>query len=291
MNSKAYLSKFFVESKDLNQIKKIGEKILPEMTKILDEFYSWLRSVPEFGHYFQSEEHIGRIKNMQQVHWEDFWNATVNDSYIANRKKVGHTHARIGLPLDLYYSSVVVFNNLFEKAFIRLGLADFETLSAYTKLVSMDVAIVVDTYNAMVRQAMKAQSDALMEMSTPVAQLWKGILMLPIVGIIDSKRAQDIMNAMLHKIMDTQSKAFILDISGVAVVDTAVANHLIKITKASRLMGCLCTISGVSPAVSQTIVELGIHTEEINTTGNMKDALSQAFKLTGVSIHKNKKKK
>jgi rsbT co-antagonist protein RsbR len=115
--------------------------------------------------------------------------------------------------------------------------------------------------------------------------------MLPVVGIIDSKRAQDIMNAMLHKIMETQSKAFILDISGVAVVDTAVANHLIKITKASRLMGCLCTISGVSPAVSQTIVELGIHTEEINTTGNMKDALSQAFKLTGVSIHKNKKKK
>lgn len=128
------------------------------------------------------------------------------------------------------------------------------------------------------------QEVLLMELSTPVTQLWDGILLLPLVGIIDSKRAHDIMNAMLNKIADTQSKIFILDISGVSIMDTSVANYIIKITKATKLMGCTCFISGVSGAVAQTIVELGIQIEDIETTGNMQDALRNAFNLTGTQI-------
>ena len=121
-------------------------------------------------------------------------------------------------------------------------------------------------------------------MSTPVTAIWRDILLLPIVGVVDSRRAQEIMSAMLAKISDTQSKAIILDISGVAVVDTAVANHLIKITKATKLMGCECTISGVSPAIAQTVVELGIDVGEIQTTANLRDALGMAFDRVGASL-------
>lgn len=92
------------------------------------------------------------------------------------------------------------------------------------------------------------------------------------------------MTTMLNKITETQAKVFILDISGVGVVDTAVANHLIKMTKAAKLMGCLCTISGLSPAVAQTIVELGVQIDEVNTTATMKDALKNAFGLVGTNI-------
>ena len=114
-------------------------------------------------------------------------------------------------------------------------------------------------------------------MSTPVTQIWAGILLLPIVGIIDSKRARDVMNATLAKIADSQAKIFILDISGVGVVDTAVANHLIKISRATRLMGCECIISGVSPSIATTIVDLGIEVGDVKTTATMKDALADAF--------------
>ncbi len=92
------------------------------------------------------------------------------------------------------------------------------------------------------------------------------------------------MNATLAKIAETQARIFILDISGVGVVDTAVANNLIKITRATRLMGCECTISGVSPAIAQTIVDLGIDVGRIKTTANMKDALSDAFHRVGMEI-------
>ncbi len=134
-----------------------------------------------------------------------------------------------------------------------------------------------------IKQLME-QQHMLNSISTPVTKLWDGILFLPLVGIIDSKRAQNLMEAILENISSTQSKVFILDISGIAVVDTAVANHLIKITKAAKLMGCLCIVSGISGAVAQTIVELGIQVDEITTTGTMKDALNQALKLTGANV-------
>lgn len=142
------------------------------------------------------------------------------------------------------------------------------------------------SYNEIVNDTIKEQNDALMEMSTPVTQLWNGILFLPLVGIIDSKRAQDVMTAMLDKISETQAKVFILDISGIGVLDTAVANYLIKITKATRLMGSVCIISGISGAVAQTIVELGIQIDEVETTGSMQDAVDKAFRLTGAEVVK-----
>jgi rsbT co-antagonist protein RsbR len=125
---------------------------------------------------------------------------------------------------------------------------------------------------------------SLMEMSTPVTQVWDKLLLLPLVGIIDTKRARDIMSAMLSEISETRARVFILDISGVGVVDTAVANHLIQITKATSLMGCECIVSGVSPAIAQTIVELGIDVGSVQTTATMQDALVGAFRHLGAEI-------
>jgi methyl-accepting chemotaxis protein len=139
-----------------------------------------------------------------------------------------------------------------------------------------------------ITREVEARSIALLEMSTPVTAIWRDILMLPVVGIIDSGRAQNIMNAMLTAIAETQSRVIIMDISGVAVVDTAVANHLIKITKATKLMGCECTISGVSAAIAQTMVELGIEVGDVRTTATLKDALVEAFRSTGAEIRESR---
>jgi len=121
------------------------------------------------------------------------------------------------------------------------------------------------------------RSIALLEMSTPVTKIWDGVLFAPIVGIIDSKRSVDIMNKALSSISDTRAKTLLLDIGGVAVVDTAVANHLIKIAKAAVLMGCNTIISGISPAIAQTIVELGIDLGSIQTTSTIESALRDSI--------------
>jgi rsbT co-antagonist protein RsbR len=123
-------------------------------------------------------------------------------------------------------------------------------------------------------------------MSTPVATLWDDILMLPIVGLIDSKRANDIMTSALRRISETRAKVFIMDISGVSVIDTAVANHLIQVTRATRLMGCQSLLSGVSPAIAQTMVELGIDVGSVQTKTTLRDALEDAFRNVGVMVQR-----
>jgi methyl-accepting chemotaxis protein len=119
------------------------------------------------------------------------------------------------------------------------------------------------------------RSLALLEMATPVTKIWDGVLFAPIVGIIDSKRAVDIMEKTLSSIAENRAGTLVIDISGVAVVDTAVANHLIKITKAAVLMGCQSVISGISPAIAQTITELGVELGSVRTTSTIESALQK----------------
>jgi methyl-accepting chemotaxis protein len=125
------------------------------------------------------------------------------------------------------------------------------------------------------------RSLALLEMSTPVTKIWDGVLFAGIVGIVDSKRAVDIMNKALSSIADTRANTLLLDIAGVAIVDTAVANHLIKIAKAAVLMGCKTIISGISPAIAQTIAELGIDLGAIQTTSTIESALRDSIVNSG----------
>jgi len=133
-------------------------------------------------------------------------------------------------------------------------------------------------------QKLQNQSRTIMEISTPVIKLWDRILMLPVIGVVDSFRAQQMMDKMLNEINKTSSKVIILDIQGVAAVDTAVANHLIKIAKATSLMGCKCVLSGISPAVAQTLVQLGIDLGSINTNSNLQEAMADAFSLLDYKI-------
>jgi len=128
------------------------------------------------------------------------------------------------------------------------------------------------------------QERAMLSLSTPITKLWHNILLLPLVGTMDNRRGQIILSSSLEKVAATQSRVFILDISGVSVVDTAVANGFIRLAKAVRLMGCACILSGISPAIAQTIVELGIQIDELETTSTMQDALVRALALTGMQI-------
>jgi len=132
-----------------------------------------------------------------------------------------------------------------------------------------------------ITQEVQRRSLALLEMSTPVTKIWDGVLFAPIVGIVDSKRSLDIMNKALGSIADTRANTLLLDIGGVAVVDTAVANHLIKIAKAAVLMGCKTIISGISPSIAQTIAELGIDLGAIQTTSTIEAALRDSITRPG----------
>ncbi|MGB3511476.1 MAG: protoglobin domain-containing protein [Microcoleaceae cyanobacterium] len=279
-----------ISQEDIHRIQGLGEFMLPQMELMVNTWYEWLIKQPEYEEFFSDTRVLHHAQNMQKVYWKQFIEAQIDDRYVESRRTIGETHARIGLSMTIFFAGMSIFHDLFAKIMETRNLSfqeQFETFDAVSKLLHLDTGIVCEVYTIMSNETIAAQSKSLMEMSTPVTQIWDGILLLPVVGIVDSKRAQDIMNAVLSAINRTQSRIFILDISGVAIVDTAVANHLIKITKATRLMGCESTISGISPAIAQTMVELGIDVGTIKTTANMMDALNDSFRRLNLRIHKS----
>ena len=281
------LSTYGIEAQDLERIATYGTLVVRKLDVYIDMFYTWLARQPDFDRFFSDPAKLEHVKTLQLTYWEEFFRGRVDSHYVEQRELVGNVHARIGLPLPTYFAAMNYSMGIFLDELYDGSLEPAEyaaTARSIMKLMNFDSAVVVDTYSILTHRTIREQSDALMRMSTPVTAIWRDILMLPIVGIIDSKRAQDIMNAMLTAIADTQARVIIMDISGVAVVDTAVANHLIKITKATKLMGCECTISGLSAAIAQTIVELGIDVGNIKTMATLRDALAAAFRATGTAI-------
>jgi rsbT co-antagonist protein RsbR len=134
------------------------------------------------------------------------------------------------------------------------------------------------------------QTSEITEISTPVIQVWEGILALPIIGTLDSARTQVVMENLLQEIVETGSTIAILDISGVPAVDSLVAQHLIKTVAATRLMGAECIISGIRPEIAQTIVHLGIDLSNIVTKASLASALKYSFGLLQIQVKKSPNK-
>lgn len=122
------------------------------------------------------------------------------------------------------------------------------------------------------------QQADLLELSSPVSKVWDNVLILPVIGTLDSQRTQIMMENLLKKIVETGCTISILDITGVPTVDTQVANHLLKTVTSARLLGTECIISGISPAIAQTIVHLGIDLSSIKTKATLQDAMIYAMK-------------
>jgi rsbT co-antagonist protein RsbR len=124
------------------------------------------------------------------------------------------------------------------------------------------------------------QQQELLELSTPVVQLWDNILALPVIGTLDSERTQVVMENLLQKIVQTGASIAIIDITGVPTVDTLVAQHLLKTVAAARLMGADCIISGIRPQIAQTIVHLGVNLADVTTKASLADAFAVALRRT-----------
>jgi rsbT co-antagonist protein RsbR len=130
-------------------------------------------------------------------------------------------------------------------------------------------------------EVIRRQQEEMLELSTPVVQLWEGIVALPLIGTLDSARTSIVMETLLQTIVDTRSELAIIDITGVPTVDTLVAQHLLKTVAAARLMGADCIISGIRPQIAQTMVHLQIDLSAVTTKATMAEALRFALKRSG----------
>jgi rsbT co-antagonist protein RsbR len=133
-------------------------------------------------------------------------------------------------------------------------------------------------------EIIQRQQQEMLELSTPVTQLWEGILAIPLIGTLDSERTQVVMESLLQQIVETGAAIAIIDITGVPTVDTLVAQHLLKTVSAARLMGAECIISGIRPQIAQTIVHLGVELGDVATKATLAAAFKMALQRRGLSV-------
>ncbi len=122
------------------------------------------------------------------------------------------------------------------------------------------------------------QDEAIRALSTPIIEVWEGVLTLPLFGVLDSQRAAETMQRLLHAVTEKSATHAIIDLTGVEVVDTSTADHIGKLAKAAALIGAQCIITGIRPAVAQTMVNIGIDLSSIITLSTLRDALRHCMR-------------
>jgi rsbT co-antagonist protein RsbR len=162
-----------------------------------------------------------------------------------------------------------------------LGEGKLHEYVAYADFIDQAALYTFDAYVRTREELIADQAEQLLELSTPVVKLWDGVVAVPLVGTLDSARAQVVMERLLQMLVDTGSPYAIIDITGVPAVDTQVAQHILKTVVAARLMGADCIISGIRPQIAQTIVALGIEFGDIATKSSLADALRYVLHKNG----------
>jgi len=141
-----------------------------------------------------------------------------------------------------------------------------------------------ESISRMREEVIALQQRSLLELSTPVIQLWDEIELMPLIGMIDTGRAQQMIERLLNSIVETQSRVVVLDVTGVPIIDTDVARHLFKTVAAARMLGAEVIVTGIRPEAAQTLVRLGIDLETLRTSGTLWSGVARAFRLIGKQV-------
>lgn len=176
--------------------------------------------------------------------------------------------------------------SLFEKyESDKMRLSD--ALDIYEPVANQILNIVAMAFIAEREKVVRQQQEAIMELSTPVLQVREGLLILPIVGLLDSQRAQQFTEQLLRGIRAARARVAVVDITGVAAVDSRVANHLLQTVDACKLMGANVVVTGLSPEIAQTLVSLGIDLGRMKTVGDLQGGIEEAERLLGYEVTRN----
>jgi rsbT co-antagonist protein RsbR len=259
---------------------------------IIEGLYELIMAHPDSRTFFPDKATLARVKKMQNTYFLRLFSGVYDLNYVRDRLLVGTAHERIGMPPKLYLGA---YNRYL--ALIHARLLDHfkanpseaeRALASIRKIIFFDMALAIDTYIAAYLETMTRHQAAIRELSTPVIKVHERILLLPIVGTVDTQRAHQIMETVLLQVVQEQAKVMILDIAGVPVVDTKVADHLLKTTAAVQLLGSQTILTGISASVARTVVQLGVEITRMHTRSKLSEGIELALSIIGKRITNQK---
>ena len=278
---------FGVDDETLERLRDLKTLSDACMEHCVEGFYEYLLGHSGMRSYFSDAGQLDRVKKQQSHYFARLFDGECNIDYVEERLRVGHVHESIGLPLTYYVAAYRHYLGLVtEQMRSKMGDGDdfHQGREALEKLMHFDMSLAIDMYVTSHSETVARHQAAIREMSTPVIRVHERVLLLPLVGAVDSHRAQQIMETVLSRVVEEQAKVLILDIAGVAVVDTQVADYLLKATAAVQLLGAETILTGISAQVARTIVELGVEISTMDTRSRLADGIQLALSRVGKEI-------
>jgi rsbT co-antagonist protein RsbR len=273
------------DTEALRNLKAVAEKYADP---VIDEFYRHIMSFDETRSFFRDPKVLERVKRLQKEYFLRLTEGEYGSDYVANRLRVGTVHEHIGLApkwyLGMYNFYLRLVANRIVEAFPQEPAKAFGAFLSLMKLVFLDIGLAVETYIHAREATMRKQQEAIRELSTPVLQIRDRLLLLPIIGVIDTHRARLITDGLLRSIRTTRAKVVVMDVTGVATIDSKVANHLIQTVIAAGLMGASVIVTGLSSDVAQALVSLGLDLAKLTTAGDLQGGIEEAERRLGYRV-------
>jgi rsbT co-antagonist protein RsbR len=279
---------------DIDNLVEIHNLAQQYAKSVIEDFYDHLLSFEETRIFFKDPELLKRVQKAQEEYFLRLTQGNYDLAYAQDRLRIGSIHERIGLPVKAYLGMY----NYYLRAVASRLLEAYETepkraWSAFLsllKLKMLDIGLAIDTYISARERTIREQQEAIQELPIPVLPLRAGMLLVPIIGLIDSLRARLLTEQLLAAVRDNRAKVVVIDITGVQAVDSKVANHMVQSVEAARLMGAAVIIAGISPQIAQTMVTLGIDLGRIATVGDLQSGIERAEELLGYIVTRSRER-
>jgi rsbT co-antagonist protein RsbR len=273
---------------DLARIATLKDVVVQGAGAYSEVFFDHLVRIGEAPALFARREALQEAKRLKRDHLVAMAAGHYGRQYVEQRIALGMLYSRHGLEargfLGAFHEMMRAIGSDIMHHFAGKPDKGYQGFMSLKKIGFFDIAIIVDVLIAERERTISLQQEAIRELSTPVLQVRDRLLVLPIIGSIDSQRAKQLTDSLLRAIRANRARLVVMDITGVAAVDSKVANHLIQTVAAARLMGGTVIITGLSAEVAMSLVALGIDLGRIQTMTDLQSGLEEAERLLGYRV-------
>jgi rsbT co-antagonist protein RsbR len=276
------------ESADLARIIALREFVTEHADEYMSSFFAHLANFEEARPLVANRSTLEKARQLKREHLVAMVQGEYGARYVEQRLELGALYARVGLDTRVFLGA---FAHLLKqisggvmRRFERSPAEAHDNLMSLNKVAFFDLGLITDLLVFERERTIRQQQEAIRELSTPVLQIRERLLLLPIIGVIDTHRARLITDGLLRAIRANRAKVVVMDVTGVATIDSRVANHLMQTVTAARLMGALVIVTGLSSEVAQSLVALGIELTKFNTVGDLQGGLDEAERILGYRV-------
>lgn len=276
---------------DVTRIATVRELVLARIDDYASAFFQHLAKLDEARTLLQNPALLERAKRLKTEHLHGLVSGEYDAQYVEQRIELGLVYAAAGLDnrafLGAFLSLVKHLGIDIMQHADQSPIDAFEAFMSLQKVAFFDIGLIVDVLVAQRERVIRQQQEAIRELSTPVLQLRDRLLLLPIIGVIDTYRARLITENLLESIRINRARMVVMDITGVATIDSRVANHILQTVTAARLMGAKVIVTGISAPVAQSLVSLGIELGGLDTVNDLQGGIEFAERSLGYTVVQN----